>query len=126
MAFSYPGIALAEGRRPREDAMNIAEAEAVVVKGRFRGSPKTASGGYIAGLLGQHLDGPARVSLDASIPVDHAFGVERLADGRVGLSHGAAGLAHAGPAVLHPPPPPPPPVAAAPSGSPREPRFSPH
>lgn len=32
--------------------MNIAEAEAVVVKGRFCGSPKTASGGYIAGLLG--------------------------------------------------------------------------
>ena len=29
--------------------MDIAEAEAVVVKGRFCGSPKTASGGYIAG-----------------------------------------------------------------------------
>ena len=61
--------------------MNIAEAEAVVVKGRFCGSPKTASGGYIAGLLGRHLDGPARVSLDFPIPVDHAFGIER-SDGR--------------------------------------------
>ena len=33
--------------------MNIAEAEAVVVKGRFCGAPRTAIGGYIAGLLGQ-------------------------------------------------------------------------
>src|SRR5258706_609877 len=69
--------------------------------------------GYIAGLLGQHLDGPARVSLDASIPVDHAFGVERLADGRVVLSDGAAVLAHAEPAVLQLEPPTPPSFAEA-------------
>jgi hypothetical protein len=113
MVFRRPGIALAQGRHPREDAMSIAEAEAVVVKGRFRGSPKTASGGYIAGLLGQHLDGPVRVSLDASIPVDRAFGVERLADGRVVLSDGAAVLAHAEPAVLQLEPPTPPSFADA-------------
>lgn len=93
--------------------MSIGEAEAVVVKGRFRGSPQTASGGYIAGLLGQHLDGPARVSFAASIPVDRAFGVERLADGRVVLSDGAAVLAHAEPAVLQLEPPTPPSFADA-------------
>ena len=79
--------------------MNIAEAEAVVVKGRFRGSPRTASGGYVAGLLGRHVDGPARVSLDAPIPVDRAFGIERLA--------------HAEPATLQIEPPTPPSFAEA-------------
>lgn len=94
--------------------MSIAEAEAVVVKGRFRGSPRIASGGYIAGLLGRHVDGPARVSLDSPIPVDHPFGIERLTDGRVVLSDdSAAVLAHAEPATLQIEPPTPPSFAEA-------------
>ena len=94
--------------------MDIAAAEAVVVKGRFCGSPMTASGGYIAGLLGRHVDGPARVSLDAPIPVDRAFGIERLVDGRVVLSDdSAAVLAHAEPATLQIEPPTPPSFAEA-------------
>ena len=36
--------------------MDTVEAHAVTVKGRFCGSPNTASGGYIAGLLGRLLD----------------------------------------------------------------------
>ena len=40
--------------------MDTAEASAVIVKGRFCGAPNTASGGYVAGLLGRHLTGPAR------------------------------------------------------------------
>jgi hypothetical protein len=108
-----PGTALAIRRRPREDAMDIAIAEAVVVKGRFRGSPMTASGGYIAGLLGRHLEGPARVSLEAPVPVDHPFSIERLADGRVILSDGAAALAHAEAATLQLEPPTPPSFAEA-------------
>ena len=44
------------------------EARAVTVKGRFCGSPNTASGGYIAGLLGRLMDGPSRVSLEQPDP----------------------------------------------------------
>ena len=55
---------------------------------------------HIAGLLGRHVDGPARVSLDSPIPLDRAFGIERRADGRVVLSDdSAAVLAHAKPEV---------------------------
>ncbi|HSE04116.1 MAG TPA: hypothetical protein VLK35_08200, partial [Methylomirabilota bacterium] len=93
--------------------MDIAQAEAVVVKRRYCGSPNTANGGYIAGLLGRHLDGPARVSLECPIPIDQAFGIERLADGRVVLSDRGPVLAHAEPATLELEPPAPPSFAEA-------------
>lgn len=85
--------------------MDTAEASAVTVKGRFCGAPNIASGGYVAGLLGRRIDGPARVSLDLPIPVDQALGIERLPDGAVVLTGGAAILAHAMPATLQLEPP---------------------
>jgi hypothetical protein len=85
--------------------MDTACATAVTVKGRFCGSPNTASGGYIAGLLGRLVDGPARVSLDLPIPVDQTLGIERLPDGSVVLSDGGTSLAHATPATLQLEPP---------------------
>jgi hypothetical protein len=93
--------------------MDIAQAEATVIKRRFCGSRNTASGGYVAGLLGRHLDGPARVSLHAPIPIDHAYAIERLDDGRVALCDGGAVLAHAEPATLQIEPPAPPSFAEA-------------
>ena len=71
------------------------EAKAVTVKGRFCGSPKLASGGYIAGLLGRLMEGPARVNLEQPVPVEHALGIERLSDGAIVLTEGGATLAHA-------------------------------
>lgn len=85
--------------------MDTAEASAVTVKSRFCGAPNIASGGYVAGLLGRRIDGPARVSLDLPIPVDQALGIERLPDGAVVLTGGAAILAHAMPATLQLEPP---------------------
>src|SRR5262245_30643063 len=85
--------------------MDTAEASAVIVNGRFCGAPNTASGGYVAGLLGKHLSGPARVSLEAPIPVDQPLALEQLADGGVVLSNGATALAHAVPAALQLEPP---------------------
>lgn len=85
--------------------MDTAEASAVTVKGRFCGAPDFASGGYIAGLLGRRMDGPARVSLDGPVPVDHPFTIERLLDGGVALTDGATTLAHAVPATLQLEPP---------------------
>ena len=85
--------------------MDTAEATAVIVKGRFCGAPNTASGGYVAGLLGKHLTGPARVTLDVPIPLDQALAIERIADGGVVLTDGVATLAHATPATLQLEPP---------------------
>jgi len=91
----------------REGAMDTetAEATAVSVKGRFCSSPNIASGGYIAGLLGRLMDGPARVSLEQPVPVDHALGIERLSGGAIVLTDGVATLAHASPAPLQLEPP---------------------
>src|ERR1700730_13998182 len=92
---------------PREDAMDTetVEARAVTVKGRFCSSPNTASGGYIAGLLGRLMAGPSRVSLEQPVPVDRALGIERLSDGALALTDGVATLAHASPAALQLEPP---------------------
>jgi hypothetical protein len=87
-----------------EGAMETAEASAVIVKGRFCGAPNTASGGYVAGLLGKHLSGPARVTLDVPIPLDQALSIERVTDGIV-LTDGVATLAHAASAALQLEPP---------------------
>jgi len=85
--------------------MEIAEATAVTVMGRFCGSPNAASRGYVAGLLGRFLEGPARVSLDQPIPVDRRLGIERLPDGGVILSDEGTTLARAAPAMLQVEPP---------------------
>jgi len=85
--------------------MDTAQASAIIVKGRFCGAPNTASGGYIAGLLGRHLEGTVRVSLDGPIPVDRPLGIERLADGAVILTDGTATLAQAATATLQLEPP---------------------
>ncbi len=84
--------------------METAEAAAVIVKGRFCGAPNTASGGYVAGLLGKHLSGPVRVSLEVTIPLDQALALERVSDGIV-LTDGVVSLAHAAPAALQIEPP---------------------
>ena len=84
--------------------METAEASAVIVKGRFCGAPNTASGGYVAGLLGKHLSGPARVTLDVPIPLDQALTIERVTNGIV-LTDGVATLAHAASAALQLEPP---------------------
>lgn len=84
--------------------METAEASAVIVKGRFCGAPKVASGGYVAGLLGKQLSGPVRVSLEVPVPLDQALAIERVSDGIV-LTDGVASLAHASPAALQIEPP---------------------
>jgi len=85
--------------------METAEATAVTVEGRFCGSPSAASRGYVAGLLGRLLEGPARVSLEQPIPVDRRLRIERLPGGGVILSDGDVTLARAVPAMLQVEPP---------------------
>ena len=85
--------------------MDTAEATGVIVKSRFCGSPKHASAGYVAGLLGRHLEGPVSVSLEHPIPIDQLMGIERTADGTVVLADGGVTLAQAVPATLQLEPP---------------------
>ena len=84
---------------------DIVEGSAVTVKGRFCGAPNTASGGYVAGLLGRLMEGPSRVSLEQPVPVNHGLAIERLGDGALTLTDGAVALAHASPATLQLEPP---------------------
>jgi len=49
----------------------------VVIAGRFRGPPDSASGGYTCGVIGCRLHGPARVRLNAPPPLDTPMTLRR-------------------------------------------------
>lgn len=59
----------------------------VVIDGRFNGPPNSGNGGYVCGLVGGYIDGPAAVRLHAAIPLDRdlalvtANGAATLHDG---------------------------------------------
>lgn len=60
----------------------------VVIESRFNGPPGSANGGYACGLIGQHVPGPATVTLRQPPPLDRALTLEidggqgaRLLDG---------------------------------------------
>lgn len=56
---------------------------------RFCGPPKSANGGYAAGLLAAFLDGPAEVTLKAPPPLDRPLAVDCTGAGEVELYDGA-------------------------------------
>jgi len=85
--------------------MDAAEATGMIVKGRFCGFPNHASSGYVAGLLGRQLDGPATVSFERPVPVDRPLGIERPPDGTVVLAEEGVTLAQAAAATLQLEPP---------------------
>ena len=47
-----------------------AQSDQVEVHRRFRGPPTSGNGGYVAGLVAEWIDGPARVDLLAPIPLE--------------------------------------------------------
>ncbi len=63
--------------------MGAPEPSTVVIQGRFRGPPMSGNGGYVAGLLGQRVHGPARVRLHWPPPLDRALAItdHELRDG---------------------------------------------
>jgi hypothetical protein len=52
----------------------------VVVARQFRGPPNSGNGGYVCGLLGKEIAGPATVALRALIPLDIALNLGRAGD----------------------------------------------
>ncbi len=68
----------------------------VVVAPRFRGPPTSGNGGYVAGLVGAHVHGPARVRLHVPPPLDRDLALEadgeiRITDGDVLVASGTPG-----------------------------------
>ena len=68
----------------------------VVVERQFCGPPGTGNGGYVCGLLADHVDGPAEVTLHKPCPLDTDLEVVRE-EGRVVLMHGDVAIASARP-----------------------------
>lgn len=78
----------------------------VVVASRFRGPPSSGNGGYVAGLVGAHVHGPARVRLHAPPPLDRELALE--GDGEIRITDGDAVVASGTPSSLELSPPTPP------------------
>lgn len=73
---------------------------AFAVASRFSGPPGTANGGYAAGLLAGHLEGGARVRLQAPIPLDTPLVVTHADGGAVELHHDGQVIARASAATV--------------------------
>ncbi|MFN8105176.1 MAG: hypothetical protein U0U69_12005 [Acidimicrobiia bacterium] len=56
-------------------------AETVVVSQRFRGPPNSGNGGYVCGLVAQHVSGDAEVTLRAPPPLDTPMQIVHAGDG---------------------------------------------
>jgi hypothetical protein len=78
----------------------------VVIGRRYRGPADSANGGYAAGLVAAHLDGPAEVTLRLPPPLERPLAIELRGEGAV-LLDGEALVAEAVPAEvdLEPPAP---------------------
>lgn len=59
-----------------------------IVAARFRGPPDSGNGGYSAGIAASYLDGPARVTLRAPVPLDTRMDVQHEGDRILFTSHG--------------------------------------
>ena len=72
--------------------------ECVLITRRFHGPPDSGNGGYVAGLLGAHIAGPAEITLRAPIPLDRPLDVHAVGS-RFDLKDGEILVAEAAPAI---------------------------
>lgn len=70
------------------------------ISSRFNGPPESGNGGYSCGVLGAHLEGPARVRLHVPPPLDIALRISRLPDGSVEMHEGDTLVASGSSATL--------------------------
>jgi len=52
----------------------------IMIEKRFCGSPNSANGGYVYGLLARHIDASAEITLRAPPPLGHRLGFVASAD----------------------------------------------
>lgn len=74
-------------------------AEKLQIARRFRGPDQSGNGGYVAGVLARHVNGPAVVRLKAPPPLDTDLRVLHEGGGVLRLCHGASVVAEARPQV---------------------------
>lgn len=84
----------------------------VTIESRYQGPPMMGHGGYVAGLLAEHVDGAVQVTLRRPIPLDVPLDLVDV-DGGVQLRQGDELLVEAEPATLELEVPPPPSLEAA-------------
>ncbi len=80
------------------------DADSLVIDRRYCGPPDSGNGGYVAGCLAAHLDGPVAVRLRRPPPLETPLRIER-GDGVVQLHSPEGLLAEARPAALEIDPP---------------------
>jgi hypothetical protein len=97
----------------------------VVVAQRFVGPPNMGHGGYVAGLLGEHMPGCVQVTLRKPTPIDRPLSLLRAPDGRMLLQDGEQLIAEAEPAALSLEVPAPPTLAETARAEQRSPAFRP-
>jgi hypothetical protein len=72
----------------------------VIIDARYNGPPGTGNGGYSAGLVATHIDGPAVVTLRQPPPLDVALIVDRTDDRVVVTAPDGSVVAEAQPATI--------------------------
>jgi len=74
--------------------------DSIVIKRRFCGPPDSGNGGYVCGLLAQHIGGTAEVRLLKPPPLETPLDISHDRDSGVRLLHGQTVIAEARPAPL--------------------------
>ncbi|MDX1387224.1 MAG: hypothetical protein R3257_06505 [bacterium] len=69
--------------------------ETITISHRFRGPPDSGNGGYVCGILAQHLEGAVEVRLHQPPPLERPLRVHRLGDEEVQLLDGEEVVASA-------------------------------
>lgn len=85
----------AEHSPPDRPAIRYTRSAQIRIGRRFNGPPDSGNGGYVAGLMAQHLPGPAEVTLHRPIPLDTALDLRPDTAGAWTLAHGSTTLATA-------------------------------
>lgn len=65
----------------------------ITIDSRYCGPPNSANGGYVCGLIGGAIDGPAEITLRAPPPLDTPLTLASRDDGSVALTHDTTLLA---------------------------------
>jgi hypothetical protein len=80
----------------------MAQAQTIVIDRQFNGPRLSGNGGYVAGVLAQHVDphGAVEVTMRAAVPIDTPLELRRCEDGRHALTHGSQLVCEARAATL--------------------------
>jgi hypothetical protein len=73
------GWRMVEAMRPVGTDVN-SHSKTITIASQFRGPPNSGNGGYVCGILGREIEGPATVALRAMIPLDIPLSLSHKGD----------------------------------------------